>query len=178
MSSCGRFVARRRSPRRGVATRRPVRIAEAIGALVGHEVDFVVVGGFAAIAHGSQRLTQDLDIVIDRRVANSRRLITALVALEAEYRLSSGRWAAVRANADPKWVAKDNRLFDTRVGGLDVFNKLDGLPSWNEVRSRSVEVEAFGHRFLVLDKDTLIRAKLAAGRDKDLADVAELNQAE
>jgi hypothetical protein len=41
-----------------------------------------------------------------------------------------------------------------------------------------VEVDAFGHRLLVLDKDTLIRSKLAAGRDQDLADVAELNLAE
>jgi hypothetical protein len=171
-------MARRGSPRRGVATRPPVRFADAIGALVEHEVDFVVIGGFAAIAHGSQRLTQDLDIVIDRRVANCRRLIAALVDLEAEYRLSSGRWATVKANADPKWVAKENRLFNTRVGGLDVFNKLEGLPSWKDARPRAVEVDAFGHRFPVLDKDTLIRAKLAAGRDKDLADVAELNQPE
>ena len=32
--------------------------------------------------------------------------------------------------------------------------------------------------FFVLDKDTLIRSKLAAGREQDLADVAELNQAD
>jgi hypothetical protein len=145
---------------------------------VEHEVDFVVIGGFAAIAHGSQRLTQDLDIVIDRRVANCRRLIRALVELEAEYRSSSGRWVKVSPKADPKWVAKENRLFDTRAGGIDVFNKLDGVPTWKEARPRAVEVDAFGHRFPVLDKDTLIRSKLAAGREKDLADVADLNQAD
>jgi hypothetical protein len=146
--------------------------------LVDHEVDFVVIGGFAAIAHGSQRLTQDLDIVIDRRVANCRRLIAALVELEAEYRSSSGRWVKISAKADPKWVAKENRLFDTRAGGLDVFNKLDGVPTWKEASPRAIEVDAFGRPFPVLDKDTLIRSKLAAGREKDLADVADLNQAE
>jgi hypothetical protein len=145
---------------------------------VEHEVDFVVIGGFAAIAHGSQRLTQDLDLVIDRRVANCRRLIRALGELEAEYRSSSGRWVKVSPKADPKWVAKENRLFDTRAGGIDVFNKLDGVPAWKEARPRAVEVDAFGHRFPVLDKDTLIRSKLAAGREKDLADVADLNQAD
>ena len=31
-----------------------------------HKVDFIVVGGAAAIAHGSARLTQDLDIVYRR----------------------------------------------------------------------------------------------------------------
>ena len=42
----------------------------------------------------------------------------------------------------------------------------------------ALEAEAFGQTVLVLDKDTLIRSKLAAGREQDLADVAELNQAE
>jgi hypothetical protein len=171
-------VARPRGQRRGVATRRPIDIAVALGVLVKHQVEFLVIGGFAVIAHGSQRLTSDLDIVIDSRVANCRRLIGALVELEAEYRLSSGRWTKVAENADPKWLAKENHLFDTRAGALDVFNRLEGVPSWTEARSRAVEVEAFGHRFLVLDKDTLIRSKLAAGREQDLADVAELNQAE
>jgi hypothetical protein len=130
------------------------------------------------IAHGSQRLTRDLDIVASPSAANGRRLIAALVDLKAEYRLSSGRWAKLSTRADPKWIARDNRLFETRAGGVDVFYKLDGVPSWKEARSRAMEVDAFGHRLLVLDKDTLIRSKLAAGREQDLADVAELNQAE
>jgi hypothetical protein len=131
------------------------------------------------IAHGSQRLTLDLDIVANPTAANGRRLIAALVDLEARYRLSSGRWVKLSTKADPKWMARDNRLFETRVGGIDVFYKLDGAPTWKEARSRAMEVDAFGLRgLLILDKDTLIKSKLAAGRDKDLADVAELNQPE
>jgi hypothetical protein len=42
--------------------------------LVGAEVDFLVVGGVAAIAHDSARLTQDLDIVYERSDANLARL--------------------------------------------------------------------------------------------------------
>ena len=37
-------------------------------------------------------------------------------------------------------------------------------------------MEAFGRRFPVLDKDMLIRSKLAADRDKDRQDVAELGE--
>jgi hypothetical protein len=43
-----------------------------------HKVEFIVVGGAAAIAHGSARLTQDLDIVYERSVANLERLVAAL----------------------------------------------------------------------------------------------------
>jgi hypothetical protein len=130
------------------------------------------------IAHGSQRLTRDLDIIIDRRVANCRRLTAALVELGAEYRLSSGRWTKLSAKADPRWVAAENRLFDTRAGGIDVFNRMEGVPTWKEARARAIEVDAFGQDFLVVDKDSLIRSKLAAGRDQDLSDVAELTESE
>lgn len=41
-------------------------------------VEFIVVGGAAAIAHGSARLTQDLDIVYDRSAENLERLVAAL----------------------------------------------------------------------------------------------------
>jgi hypothetical protein len=166
-------------PRRGVKTRRRIKVAEAFDALQRHQVEFVVVGGWAVIAHGSQRLTRDLDIVANPAVANGRRLIAALVDLEAEYRLSSGRWVKLSTRSDPKWMARDNRLFETRVGGIDVFYRLDGVPTWKQARSRAMEVDAFGLRgLLILDKDLLVKAKLAAGREQDLADVAELNQAE
>jgi Nucleotidyltransferase of unknown function (DUF6036) len=166
-------------PPRGIQARGRIRIANALEALQRNEVEFVIVGGWAVIAHGSQRLTRDLDIVVNPTVANGRRLIRALVDLEAEYRLSSGRWERLSPRADPRWIVRDNHLFSTRAGGIDVFKKLAGIPSWKEVRSRAMRVDAFGlAELLVLDKDLLIRSKLAAGRDQDLSDVAELTQPE
>jgi hypothetical protein len=52
--------------------------AALLAALARHEVDFIVAGGAAAIAHGSARLTQDPDIVYDRAPANLDRLVIAL----------------------------------------------------------------------------------------------------
>jgi hypothetical protein len=146
--------------------------------LSSHDVEFIVVGGWAVIGHGSQRVTRDLDIVPNPSIPNARRLIAALVELKAEYRLSSGRWVRLKSNADPKWLRGANHLFDSRAGGIDLFYKLEGVPTWKEARPRALEVEAFGHTILVLDKDLLIRSKLAAGRDQDLSDVAELTQSE
>lgn len=163
-------------PRRGAQNRRPIQIELALTSLCGQSVEFVVVGGWAVIAHGSQRMTRDLDIVVNPSVVNGRRLIAALVDLDAEHRLSSGRWQKLLPKADPKWLRGANRLFETRAGGIDVFYKLKGVPTWKDARPRALEVEAFGHTILILDKDLLIRSKLAAGREQDLADVAELNQ--
>lgn len=161
---------------KGLAGRKQVDPAGVIAALAGNEVEFVVVGGYAVIAHGSTRITRDLDLIVDRRVANCRRLIAALVDLDAEHRLRSGRWVKLSPRADPKWIASENRFFDSRAGGIDIWNKMDGIPSWKEARPRAIETDAFGHVVPVLDKDLLIRSKLVADREKDRADVAELTE--
>ena len=53
---------------------------------------------------------------------------------------------------------------------------MKSAPSWKQARATAIEIEAFGLEFLVLGKDALIKSKLAAGREKDRADVAELNE--
>lgn len=46
--------------------------------LVKNEIRFIVVGGAAAVAHGSSRLTNDMDIVYDRSPENIQRIVSAL----------------------------------------------------------------------------------------------------
>ncbi|MCC2664767.1 MAG: nucleotidyltransferase [Geminicoccaceae bacterium] len=165
-------MAPRRLAERGDA--KPDRI---LAALVEHGVEFIVVGGVAAIAHGVSRITRDLDILVEPGKACRRRTIAALAELGArEYRPSSKRWVAISPKADPDWLLKAPRLLDSRFGGVDICNAMDSAPSWKRARATAVEVEAFGLGFLVLGRDELIRSKLAAGREQDLADVAELNE--
>lgn len=153
----------------------PRRIVES---LEKHRVEYVIVGGLAVIAHGGQRLTRDFDVLIDPTGDNCRKLIAALVELRAEFFRPGSRagWMGLSPEADPSWIAAENRFFDTAAGGVDIWNRSEGLPGWEEARSRAIEVNAFGHRLLILDRDSLIRSKLAAGRDKDLADVTELGE--
>ena len=56
--------------------RPPVDFAAALGLLSRGGVEFVVVGGFAATAHGSARVTYDLDVVYSRRRDNIARLLS------------------------------------------------------------------------------------------------------
>jgi hypothetical protein len=46
--------------------------------LTEHDVAFIIIGGVAAVSHGSSRLTQDLDIVYQRNPQNLTRLVQAL----------------------------------------------------------------------------------------------------
>ena len=148
-----------------------------VPALKGSGVDFVVIGGVAALSHGVSRITRDFDLVIETSAANCARMIGALVKLEAEeYLAKSKRWVAVDSKADSKWLLGQPRFFDSAGGALDICNAIPNVPSWEEALRGSSEITAFGETFRVLDKDTLIRWKLAAGREKDLQDVAELSE--
>lgn len=138
-------------------------------------VDFVVIGGVAALAHGVQRITRDFDFLIEPSSANCRRAIKALVSLDAEeYLPGSKKWVRLDARASPGWLLKQPRFFDSDAGGIDICNAIDGVPEWAEGFAGSIEITAFGESFRILGKDALIRSKLAAGRSKDTADVAEL----
>lgn len=62
----------------------------------------------------------------------------------------------------------------TDLGEIDLLAEVAGLGGWDEVKAGSVEVEAFDRCISILDLPSLIRAKRAAGRAKDLAALPEL----
>ncbi|MDP9189625.1 MAG: nucleotidyltransferase [Actinomycetota bacterium] len=145
--------------------------------MLDHDVEFVIIGGVAALAHGVQRITRDIDLLIEPGRANCRRAIEALADLGAEEYLPQGKkWVRISPKADPAWLLAAPRLCDSRAGGVDICNAIKGTPSWKAARAGALEVQAFGLSFLVLGKDALIKSKLATGREQDRADVAELNQ--
>lgn len=136
------------------------------------EVKFVLVGGVAATLHGSARLTQDVDIVYSRDADNLGRLARALAPLEPRLR---GAPAGLPLRLDePTLVAGLNFTLTTSAGDIDLFGEIAGAGSYGELLGHTVEIELFGMRCLCLDLPTLIRAKIASGRAKDLDAVAEL----
>jgi hypothetical protein len=140
--------------------------------LVNAGVEFIVVGGVAAILHGSARATYDVDFIYARREENIQRLANALAPNNPYLR-------------DPPpglpfaWDAKTirtglNFTLTTSLGDVDLFGEVAGGDTYQDLLPRSVEVEAFGVRFKCVDLPTLIRIKEAAGRPKDREAIAEL----
>jgi nucleotidyltransferase AbiEii toxin of type IV toxin-antitoxin system len=143
-----------------------------IGLLNAHGVDFVVIGGIAAVLHGSARITKDLDVVFAPDGANLRLLGRALTELNARLR---GVDDPVPFVPDEKALRNVRLLtLDTDHGPLDVMVEPDGRPSYEQLRRRAerMEVGAFG--VLVASIPDLIAMKRAAGRHQDLADVETL----
>jgi len=140
--------------------------------LARHRVQFIIVGGVAASLHGSARSTQDLDIVYARSKENHRRLVAALRGHRPYLRGAPPGLPFVWG--EETILRGLNFTLETDLGDLDLLGEIAGGGGYDDLRTHSIEFEAFGLRLLCLDLDTLIRVKQAAGRVRDLEAVAEL----
>lgn len=139
--------------------------ASALSALLASGVRFLVVGGFATIAHGYVRATDDLDLWIEATLDNAARLREALVRFGLEVDEIS-----VEDLADPYSFLRIGTGAGRRI---DLIGHAEGLvfcTSW----PRRFETELFGHKVPFIALEDLLKNKEATGRHKDLADVAGL----
>jgi hypothetical protein len=155
-------------------TERNFSPGEIFAALHRHGVDYVAIGGIAANAHGSRRLTLDVDIVPAPEVPNYERLAAALdelgapsSAIDSDFRDLDPRDSFDLARAT---VLK----LPTAAGDLDVLNGAPGAPPYEDLRKRAIEVEVRGTPIWISSLDDLIAMKRASGRPRDLRDVADL----
>ncbi len=141
-------------------------------ALADHGSRFIIVGGAAATAHGSARLTQDLDLVYDRSPDNLRRLVAALRPHEPYLR---GAPPGLPFSVDEETLRKGlNFTLTSKLGDVDLLGEIVGGGGYRQLEPHSVEIELFGLRCRCLGLDKLIEVKRAAGRPKDLEAIAEL----
>lgn len=135
-------------------------------------VDFVVIGGYAAIAHGSVQITRDLDICYSDDEANLKALGGALVALDSRLRGVSDDVPFVPDGA----TFRRTRVLtlDTTEGPLDILADPAGAPGYKTLKKRAIETRVAGEAVLVASLDDLLAMKRASGRPKDLIAVEEL----
>jgi hypothetical protein len=143
-----------------------------IGVLVSANIDFIIVGGAAATAHGSARLTLDLDIVYSRQQENIRRLAEALRPLEPRLR---GALEPVPFRWDEETISKGlNFTLLTSAGWLDVLGEITLGGTYEQLLPYTVNATVFGYDCLCLGLRRLIEVKTAAARPKDFEGIAEL----
>jgi hypothetical protein len=140
--------------------------------LVEGGVEFVVIGGFAATAHGSADVTVYLDIVYARTPDNIRRLADSLAPLQPYLR---GAPAGLPFRFDAATIGRGLNFTLTTLGGdLDVLGEATGGGTYVALYPHSEVRTLFGLNVRFVDLETLIRLKRAAGRPKDLERIAEL----
>jgi hypothetical protein len=135
-------------------------------------VELIIVGGVAAIVHGSARLTQDLDVVYRRTPENVARLVEALQPFAPYLR---GAPPGLPFRWDPETLQRGlNFTLVTNAGDLDVLGEIAGGGTYETLIPHSRKVSVFGIECYCLGLDRLIQAKRDAGRPKDLEVIAEL----
>lgn len=140
--------------------------------LAGAHVEFIIVGGAAATAHGSARLTQDLDIVYRRAPENISRLAQALAPHTPYLR---GAPPGLPFSLDEKTLRNGlNFTLMTQLGALDLLGEITGGGLYEDLLPHSIRLSLYGAECLCLGLERLIYVKRAAGRPKDLEILAEL----
>ena len=145
---------------------------ELISRLVVGRVEFIIVGGTAAVVHGSRRLTDDLDVVYSRDNKNVDRIIESLAPL-APYLRGAPKGLPF------KWETQTilhglNFTLSTSLGPLDLLGEITLGGNYAQLLPYTIKLKVFGNECLCLGLTRLIEVKRAAGRPKDFDAIAEL----
>lgn len=162
----------------------PLDIDRLLATLHRHDVDFVLVGGMAAIAHGALRPTADLDCLARRSAENLARLAAAMRELNARLRVAGLTDAEATALPTPLDADALGRMqistWRTDAGDFDVLTEIaarDGRRlRYDELAGRASVLDIHGVVVRVAALEDLIASKDWADRPKDRDALPELRE--
>ena len=143
--------------------------------LAANQVRFVVIGGFAAVLHGSGLFTYDADITPEPDPENLRRLCRALDELGARIR-TLAEPEGVPFHCDEHFLGRMSMLnLVTDHGDFDLSFRPAAFPNgFEDLIEHSVPFDVGGFVVRVAALDDVIRSKETANRDKDRAALPHL----
>lgn len=152
---------------------RPVqKTPELLRRLLEHQVEFVVIGGVAAIAHGSASFTLDFDVVAPLTLENCQRILRAFQDAEPRFYQAHGSPRVTRTAEELSEFK--NLYFDTTLGRIDILGNVPPVGDYARVATQAKVVRVFEHDCRIICLDDLIAVKAHVGRPKDRAVELEL----
>ena len=127
-------------------------------------VEFILVGGLAAVVQGAPVTTLDIDIVHNRSSENIARLLAFLKSIDAVHRRPDNR--VVKPKKEDI-SGTGHALFTTRLGPLDVLAVIEEGRAYQDLLEHTVEIEFRGHTVRVLKLKTLVELKRTSRDPKD-----------
>ena len=145
-----------------------LRAEDVFACLDRHQVRYVLIGGLAAVLHGSPLPTVDVDICPASDTANLQRLAKALEDLDARVRTPDTA-EGVQFPRDAQFLSRVALLnLVTRAGDLDLCFMPAGTRGYDDLAIGASAVRVFDLSVPVASLEDVIRSKEAANRPKDL----------
>ena len=141
-----------------------VNLGAILEGLVEAGVDFILVGGLAAVVQGAPVTTMDVDIVHNQSSENIAKLLSFLKSIDAFHR------RPVDKVSEPKEgdiSGMGHAFFTTQLGPLDILAVIEEGRAYGELLEHTVEIEFRNHTIRVLDLKMLIQLKRNSTDPKD-----------
>lgn len=140
--------------------------------LVRHEVEFVLVGGYAAMLYGVSLITRDIDVCAPFTFSNLEKIHAALADLHPYHRETPQQIPFVMPDDFKRKLR--NLYLATDDGPIDFLGEVPGVGDYAKVLAASVTTNTPAGNFRIVSIDTLIAAKEACGRERDKAAAVQL----
>ena len=140
-------------------------LSEVLVGLLEAGVDFILVGGLAAVIQGAPITTMDVDIVHSQSPENIARLLAFLKSVEAVHRRFDDKRIKLKEEEDLS--GKGYVIVTTGIGAIDVLAVIEGGRSYEDLLEHTVDIDFRGHTLRVLDLKTLIELKKTSTDPKD-----------
>ena len=129
------------------------------------DVQFIIVGGMAAVVQGVPVTTFDLDIVHNRHEANTKKLLTLLKTIHAQYRGLPPEKTFELSEA--AFLGRGHQLLQTDLGALDVLGAIEDGLEYEDLLAHSIEVKLRGKTIKILTLEKLCDLKSRSANEKD-----------
>jgi hypothetical protein len=139
---------------------------EFLSALLSENTRFLLIGAHALAFHVEARVTEDLDVFVEPTVENGERILRALERFG---------FGGLVTKAEELAVVDRVFMLGVKPWRIDILTGIDGV-SFEEAWASREQVDFHGIQLFCIGREALIKNKRAAGRKKDLVDVALLEQ--
>jgi predicted nucleotidyltransferase len=157
-------------------------ISEILLALTDAEVRFIVGGGVAAVLHGVERSTLDVDLALDMAPANIEKFLRVMQQLRLQPRVPVPACDLMSPVAVERMVAEKGALVfsfvdaDRPLRHVDIFLRRDLSFEGLAASAQTILVEGRSIQIVGLEKLLAIKRTISPLRDKDLIDIKELEK--
>lgn len=130
--------------------------------LVKSDIEFILVGGLAAVVQGAPVTTMDVDIVHRRSSENISKIYQFLRSIDAIHRRPDDKIIFPKEED-----FSGHALFSTRFGPLDVLAFIEEGKNYEDLLKNTVDISFRGHNIRVLDIRTIVELKKSSKDPKD-----------